>query len=215
VVAVALVAAGVARLAAAAAVSAVGSEAVAGGARRLAPPARLAAALLRRGPGAAARAVALAAIAAALAASLPPRSRDLLRGDQVELAAESSWSHGWSGAASWLRIESLLTGAPAVAAGTPVAVVRLESAGRVVDRLVLRAGHETGEWAADRPGLRGRAAAAPPAISWVAPDGESFGHAYRTVWRRAGGDVDRVVVARAAELPPEATLVVRRLEVAR
>ena len=193
VVAGALVAAGAAWLAERAAVAATASR-----------PARRAAA-----------AIAVTAVLALLATALPPLSRDLLRGVPLELAADQSWSHGWRGAARWLRIESLLTGAVALPAGTPAGEVRLEWRGRVVDRLVLRVGHETAEWAADRPELRGRVAAAPPAVSWVAPDGRSFGHAYRAARQRDAGSVDRVVVAGSPTLPEGTILVVRRLEVTR
>jgi hypothetical protein len=176
----------------------------------------------RAGGGLAARRGELTATAGAAAvvvvatiAALPPHPRDLLRGAPAELVAETSWSHRWRGTMSWLRIETLLTDAAAVPAGAPAAIVRLESQGHTVDRLLLRAGSDTGEWAADRPDLRGRVAAPPAALSWVSPGGESFAHAYRVVWRRPPGRVQRIVVERAPELPADATLVVRRVEVAR
>ena len=213
VLAGALAAAGAAWLAAGAAVRREGAGIAPGAPRRTPSDAGIVTASRRSSRAAAA--IAVTALVALLAAARPPLSRDLLRGVAIELAGDQSWSHGWRGPARWLRIESLLTGAVALPAGTPVGEVRLESRGRVVDRLILRVGRETAEWAADRPELRGRVASAPPAVSWVAPDGRSFGHAYRAARHLGGGAVDRVVVAGSPALPPGTILVVRRLEVAR
>ena len=193
------------------AAAAVAGAVAAAGAARLAERRRAGGAT----PARAAAAAALVAAGLAVAAAMPPLARDLVRGAPVELGAGGTWSHAWRGPVRWLRLETLLADAAAVPAGTPAAEVRLESGGQVIDRLVLRAGRETAEWAADRADLRGRVASAPPALSWVSADGRSFGRAYRVAWRRGGGPVDRVVVVRSPHLPPQAVVVVRRLEVAR
>jgi hypothetical protein len=159
----------------------------------------------------------LAAAAAAAFAALPPVGRDLLRGQAVELAAGGEPGRGrWRRPVRWLRVESLLTDAAALPAGTEVGVVELMRGERMVRALPLRVGVETAEWAAERGELRGRVPQAPSRISWLPPPGDAFAHAYRATWRFPHPEpVHQVRVRPAPGLPPGAALVLRRLEVAR
>lgn len=177
-------------------------------------------ALARGLRGRARRGVLAAGVVAAAAwvvASLPPRGRDLLRGEAVTLgAAAPSWSRAFNGAVAGVRVESLLGDAAEVAAGTPVARLVVERQGRAVGELVLRAGHETGEWAADRPDLRGMAPAGECPLASLPPPGEWFARAYRARWQPAAPVVaDAIRVTLEPSAPAGATFVLRRLEVAR
>jgi hypothetical protein len=167
----------------------------------------------RRAAGAA---LALAAVAVVVAA-LPPRGRDLLRGRPAELtAAVPRWRHAVPGSLRLVRLETLLADGAALAPGTPVAAVTVESAGRRVGGFVLRAGRETGEWAAGRPDLRGTAPEGDAPIAWLPPPGEWFAHAYRASWRPpAPLAADVLRIERDPRLPAGVVLALRRVEVAR
>jgi hypothetical protein len=81
-----------------------------------------------------------------------------------------------------LVIDSALAHAGTLAAGTPVALVRLRSAedDRAVFERTLRVGEDTGEWSAGSPALR--AAPAPePYLVAIAPPGGFFAKRYRSV----------------------------------
>jgi hypothetical protein len=115
-----------------------------------------------------------------------------------------------------LEVESSLTHGAGLRRGTPVATVEL--GGRTGRRLrwELRAGEETGEWAARRPDVaRTARLVSPPAwISWVA--GDFFGQRYRGGFQlreplRAG----HLRIERARGLPPDLGLALHRLEVTR
>jgi hypothetical protein len=150
-------------------------------------------------------------------AAAPPRGRDLLRGTPVALsAAHPEWGHGLGGTFRTLRIESLLTDGADLAQGTPVARLEALHGGVVVASLVLRAGEETGEWAADRPDLRGKVPLGTQPIATLPPPGEWFARAYRAQLRPASRlQADRVRVTLLADAPAGVGLTMRRLEVAR
>jgi hypothetical protein len=114
-------------------------------------------------------------------------------------------------------VDSALANAADLPAGTPVATLRLRSPDRP-DRLwTLRAGSETGEWAADRPDVEALRPPAPePWASWVAEGGAFFGHRYRALRRlpveTAPGSIDRVELDLRPDLPPAVGLSVFHLE---
>jgi hypothetical protein len=115
-------------------------------------------------------------------------------------------------------VESNLANGAGLAPGTPVAVLQLRNlAGRTVG-WTLKAGEDTGEWAARRPDVAQTGAVAPPAwISWVA--GDFFAQRYRSRWQLESPDPkDRFVqlrIERAAGAPPDLALALYQLEVRR
>ena len=112
-------------------------------------------------------------------------------------------------------VESYLANGAALARGTPVAILKLETAaGQSVDR-TLRAGDDTGEWAVRRPDLAGAVPAAPESwVSWVA-DG-FFAQRYRCRF-----ELDRpqsfahLRIERAAGVPPDLTVALYQVELRR
>lgn len=159
---------------------------------------------------------------ALLIAGLPAAGSPLLAGQALVLDREHP---GWSvavpasGRAAGSRsltlvLDSALANAAGLPRGTPVATVRLRSR-RGPDRVrTLRLGEETGEWAADRPDLAGRAAAAPaPWLSWVAAEGRYFGRRYRAVVRLVpAGKPEILEVALRPDLPPDVALTLFQVE---
>ncbi len=112
-------------------------------------------------------------------------------------------------------VDSYLSNAAALAAGTPVAIVRLSGADGPADEWTLAAGRETGEWAARRPEVAARPGfTAPPAwVSWVAPDGRTFAQRYRAARELAAPlAVARVEIARAPGLPEEVDVAIFHFE---
>lgn len=110
-------------------------------------------------------------------------------------------------------VESCLANGAALARGTPVATLKLvNAAGRSVD-WTLRAGDDTGEWAARRPDVAREGQPAPVAwVSWVA-DG-FFAQRYRSRFQ-----LDRpepfahLRIERAPGVPPDLTVAVYQVEV--
>jgi hypothetical protein len=105
-----------------------------------------------------------------------------------------------------------------VALGTKVGEIRLLAEdGSILHRIQLLAGVNTGEWAAGRVDVAGRPGfhAPDPFLSYLAPDGSFFGRRFRA---RSASRVRtdqrpaRVVILRAAGLPPKVRLVIYRLE---
>ncbi|HVS03105.1 MAG TPA: hypothetical protein VMT16_10085 [Thermoanaerobaculia bacterium] len=161
-------------------------------------------------------AVALAAAVVVGWALLPPRSVSLLDGTTIRLDAEGpTWEAPWEGATvRAVTIGSLASHAGALAPGTPLAHLVLAAPDGAGARLPLRAGEETGEWAARRPD-QAAVAAPPPWVSWVPPSGEFFAQRYRAEWRFAPPvGVVRIRLERHPRLPPEVQLTVTSLEVA-
>jgi hypothetical protein len=112
-------------------------------------------------------------------------------------------------------VESSLGNGAGLAPGTPVALLRLrDSAGRTLER-TLRAGEDTGEWAAQRPDVARDGAPAPrPWVCWVA--GDFFAQRYRSRWEVPRPErFSRLRVERAPGLPAGLVLVVHQLEVRR
>jgi hypothetical protein len=112
-------------------------------------------------------------------------------------------------------VESYLANGAALARGTPVAVLKLVgAAGRSVD-WTLRAGDDTGEWAARRPDLAQESVPAPsPWVSWVA-DG-FFAQRYRSRFQLDRPEpFDRLRIERAPGVPPDLTVALYQVEIRR
>ncbi len=139
----------------------------------------------------------------------------------VTLAAGSdSWQRDLAAAISGVALDSQLAGGVPIAAGTEVAMIELRADdGSVIAEWSLRAGYETGEWAASRSDLAGRRGFAAPApwISLVAPGGGFFAHRYRARFAVSSGmaEASRIQVRRGEGLPPETRLSIYRLELRR
>ncbi len=156
----------------------------------------------------------------ALLLHIPPPGIRLFRPEQaIRLdAASPLWETALPGRSlSGLAVESVLNNSAGLPPSTPVATVRLLGSGDVA--WTLRAGRESGEWAARRPDVaRAMAAngtqAAPPWMGWVA--GSFFGERYRAVLRLPrlpGRPFGRLRVERLPNLPPDVEITVQQLEV--
>lgn len=120
-----------------------------------------------------------------------------------------------------LVIESSLSNGAGLENGTAVATVRLSGERARTVAWVLRAGEDTGEWAARRPDVAAASVLeSPPAwISWIA--GDFFGQRYRVRWvpERASfssplaGPFTELTVERNPGLPAEVSLAIHRVEV--
>jgi hypothetical protein len=125
-----------------------------------------------------------------------------------------------AGALSSLAIESVLTNSSDLPAEAPVATITLfykEGSLREITR-TLRAGRETGEWAARRPDVTRAATAAgkpvpPPWLGWVA--GSFFGQRFRAGFTFPPGDFDRLRIERRQGLPGDLEIAVQQIEVGR
>jgi len=127
-----------------------------------------------------------------------------------------------------IAVDSSLSNAADLPFGTPVATLALQRSDRPERIWILRAGEETGEWAADRSRRLGQAMPAAPAPwrSWIPDEGRFFGHRYRTELRVsepldapgengdgfASGRIERVELRLRPDLPPDVALTVFRLE---
>ena len=128
-------------------------------------------------------------------------------------------------------LDSALGNAADLPPGTPVATLALRWVDRPERIWTLRAGEETGEWAADRTRRQGEAEPVIPEPwrSWIPGEGPFFGHRYRAELRltgpsfplgpAAGGDrsrvaarADRIELRLRPDLPPGVVLTVFRLE---
>ncbi len=173
--------------------------------------------------------VAAAGIFLVLLLRLPPPGVRLFRPEQaIRLdAASPVWETGLpAGPLSGLAVESVLDNSTGLPAATPVATLRLlgdgggGGSGDVV--WTLRAGRETGEWAARRPdvarAMRAMAASGAPAPSpwmgWVA--GGFFGERYRALFRLpTPHPFGRLRIERLPGLPPDLEITLQQLEVRR
>jgi hypothetical protein len=139
----------------------------------------------------------------------------LAGGDAVLLdRAHPSWSLDlglWR--SRGLVLQTSLIHAADLGDGTPVARVRLLGTGAPPVELELRAGDDTGEWAARRPDVAAaaRTRAPRPWMAWVA--GTFFGQRYRArlPLPRAGSFV-RLEIDLAAGLPPDTGLAIYQVE---
>jgi hypothetical protein len=113
-----------------------------------------------------------------------------------------------------LVVESSMINAAGLAGGTPVARVRLFGTGTGPLELLMRAGEDTGEWAARRPNVAAtaRLRAPRPWLAWVA--GDFFGQRYRArLALPRSGSFARLRIELAAGLPPATGLALHQVEV--
>ena len=111
-------------------------------------------------------------------------------------------------------LESSLSNGAGLKNDTPVATVWLRGPDGRSASWILRAGTETGEWAARRPDVAAEAVLkSPPAwISYVA--GDFFGQRYRSLWTvDSAGPFTSLSIERNPALPEEVTLDIHLLEV--
>lgn len=110
-------------------------------------------------------------------------------------------------------VESSLGNSSGLPPGTPVAVLRLENPAGASADWTLRAGDDTGEWAARRPDVARAGGRVPsPWVSWVA--GDFFAQRYRSRWALPRPErFARLRVERAPGLPPEVVFALHQLEV--
>lgn len=115
-----------------------------------------------------------------------------------------------------LVVESSLSNGAPLAQGTPVATVRMLDARGGRREWKLRAGVDSGEWAALRPDvLRGATLESPaPWVSWIA--GDFLAQRYRSREEIDGVEAaSRIEIEREATLPPEVTIALHQVEVRR
>ncbi|HEV2851491.1 MAG TPA: hypothetical protein VHC97_01685 [Thermoanaerobaculia bacterium] len=154
----------------------------------------------------------------ALLLGMPPAGRELLEPETpVVLDARNPvWEAGFAGqVVRSVVVESNLSNGAGLPPGAPVAEVRLRDlAGRTVS-WTLRAGEDTGEWAARRPDVAETGTRTPPAwVSWVA--GDFFAQRYRSRWTLPSSDrFTQVRIERAPGAPPDLALALYQLEVRR
>jgi hypothetical protein len=166
----------------------------------------------------------------ALLLRIPPPGTRLFRPEQaIRLdAASPVWEMAMPPLPlplSGLAVESLLNNSAGLPPETPVATVRLlggregkDGKARGEAAWTLRAGRETGEWAARRPDVAraltaSGALAASPWMGWVA--GSFFGERYRAVLRiqPPARSFDRVRIERLPGLPPDVEITIQQLEI--
>jgi hypothetical protein len=115
-------------------------------------------------------------------------------------------------------IDSYLENSASLATGTPVGRVTLTDSEGGRHNWLLRAGLDTGEWAARRPDVAGLPAFQAPApwLSWVTADRRLFAQRYRASWSLDSTvDVVHLEVQRVEDLPPEVALAIFHLELRR
>jgi hypothetical protein len=113
-----------------------------------------------------------------------------------------------------VAVESSLSNAAPLATGTPVATVRFQGVNGGAPAWPLKAGEETGEWAALRPDVlpTARLRSPSPWISWVA--GDFLGQGYRGVWKlQQPQRAARLRIERAAGLPADVVIALHGVEV--
>jgi hypothetical protein len=114
-----------------------------------------------------------------------------------------------------LIVESSLANSALLPAGSAVARVRLVTTGGETIERLLRAGEETGEWAARRPDLASTLARQPRSwISWVA--GDFFAQRYRCRFVLEGSErIASLAVERLATLPADLTIALHGVDIER
>lgn len=140
------------------------------------------------------------------------RAQDLLTGEILLDAERASQEWALDRPVGEVVVVSNLANAAALPAGAAVLVVEAQGAGGEISRWTLRAGRETGEWAARRPDVL---TPAPPAWQSAVDDG-FFAQRYRAAWKLgAPREISRLRVARAPGLPRETVVALFDLEVRR
>jgi len=114
-----------------------------------------------------------------------------------------------------LVLDSYLENSAALAVGTEVAEIVITNPEGQPQSWMLRAGLESGEWAARRPDVAGVPGfkAPDPWLSWVTPDGQLFAQRYRAHWQLTEPTkTTRVEIRRNSDLPVEVSLALFHLE---
>lgn len=141
---------------------------------------------------------------------IPPPGKSLLPPEAAVVLdpAHPSWTSALDDRPfATIVFESSLSNGAGLTNGTPVATVRLRDRGGQVSAWTLRAGVETGEWAARRPDVAASSVlkSPPPWISYVA--GDFFGQRYRARWTiDAPGPFTDLSIERNPVLPPQVSL---------
>ena len=114
-----------------------------------------------------------------------------------------------------LVLDSYLENSAALPVGTEVAIIEITGSEGPPQTWKLRAGLESGEWAARRsdvvalPDFKAPA----PWLSWVSPDGQLFAQRYRAVWQLTQPtEAVRIDIKRNSDLPIEVSLALFHLE---
>lgn len=131
--------------------------------------------------------------------------------------AHPAWTSALDGGSTQtIVLDSSLSNGAVLANGTPVATVRLRDQKGRISEWTLRAGMETGEWAARRPDVVASSVLLSPSpwISWVA--GDFFGQRYRARWTiDAPGPFTALSVERNPALPTQVSLALHWMEARR
>ena len=153
--------------------------------------------------------------------ALPPRAtRPLADSIHVLSASQGALAVELDGPiqTSSVVIDSYLENSVSLPTGTPVGRLTLVGADGEHRSRLLRAGLETGEWAArrpdvaDHPGFR----APPHWLAWVTADGDLFAQRYRFEWRLdRSPDIVQFKIERLDDLPAEVSLAIFHLELRR
>jgi hypothetical protein len=147
---------------------------------------------------------------------IPPPGKPLLPPEAAVVLdpAHPSWTSALDGGSTQtIVLDSSLSNGAVLANGTPVATVRLRDQKGRISEWTLRAGMETGEWAARRPDVVASSVLRSPSpwISWVA--GDFFGQRYRARWTiDAPGPFTMLSVERNPALPPQVSLALHWME---
>ena len=115
-------------------------------------------------------------------------------------------------------VDSYLENSAGLPVGVTVATVELVDSAGGIHEWPIRAGLESGEWAARRADVASlEGFSAPnPWISWVTPGGDLFAQRYRAVWSLPIAiDVRRLTIRRQAELDDGVSMAIFHLELRR
>jgi hypothetical protein len=159
------------------------------------------------------------ALAAWLA--LPPTSERPF-GDHTQLLSAAHAHTAVDLDAPWetrsVVIDSYLDNSPYLPTGTPVGRITLVADNGAQHSWLLRAGLETGEWAARRGDVAALPEFSAPShwMALVPAGGEFFAQRYRSTWTLdSPSTVARLELERLDDLPPEVTLAIFHLELRR
>ncbi|HYU35216.1 MAG TPA: hypothetical protein VEW48_23945 [Thermoanaerobaculia bacterium] len=130
-------------------------------------------------------------------------------------AAHPSWRVAVTGkSVDTVVLDSSLSNGAGLPNGTPVATVHLRGGDGRIYGWVVRAGQDTGEWAARRPDVAAASVlkSPPPWLSWVA--GGFFGQRYRSLWNvDSPGSFTELSIERNPALPPQVSLALHAVEI--
>lgn len=114
-----------------------------------------------------------------------------------------------------LSVDSFLLDGAALECGRPVAEVTLVRGDRALWTAPLAAGHDTGDWAAERPDVRARSLceAPRPLQRWPAPGARFFSRRYRTTWTVDATELASSLVVRPLTTETGGRLVLTRVAV--